>query len=146
MGELTNAAADHLITYLLRTDQAITRPVDIYVGLATAAITDASTLATITEPTDTTYARQLAHDDDGNPAKFAAPANDGGVQKSKNNAAISFAFATGGTQVTYAFICNKATGSTGGLLIAYTQLDSAKTPSAGDTLEFATNALAFGIE
>lgn len=145
MGEITNAAADRLLNWLLRTDQTVTRPTDIYIGLATAAITDASTLATITEPTDTTYSRQLVHDNDGDPAKFAAPANDGGVQKCKNNAAIQYAFATGGETITYAFVCDAASGTTG-LLIAYAALDASKTPSAGDTLEFSTNNFSFGVE
>lgn len=143
-GEMSNYGADKTLNFWFRLDQTVTRPSAIYLALATATISDTTTGATVTEPTDGSYARQLLSNGSSTNV-FGAPADVGGVETIKNSSTVSFDFATGGTAITYAAVVDSATTGAGNI-ITWFQLDASKTPSAGDKLEFVANAISIGIE
>ena len=61
-----------------------------------------------------------------------------------NNTALDFNFTSAPGTITYAFLTNVASG-TSGTLYAYAALGSSKTPGAGDKLSFASGALTFTL-
>ena len=108
-------------------------PVTCYIALVTTTPTDASTGATLVEPstTGTAYARKSTAAGDWN-----APAGTSPTQMSNANA-ITFATATGGgwgAIVGFA-LCDSATVGAGNVLAWGTV--TSKTISAGDTASFA---------
>jgi hypothetical protein len=104
-----------------------TAPTTLYVGLATAAVTETSTLATITEVSDGAYyARQAV--------TFSTPGDVGGKRTVHNTGDLTFGtFNTGGIAVTHAFLTNVASG-TSGKVIACCDLGTTKYTNTGETL------------
>lgn len=139
-GELSNAGADLLLNALFRRDTNPSWPTSLYLGLATAAVADTTALSAVTEASDATYARQQLTS-----SNMGAPADVSGVETVKNSATVSFSFTTGGTAITYAFLTDAASG-TSGSVYAWWQLTTSKTPGAGDTLQFTANNIAFGVD
>jgi hypothetical protein len=95
-----------------------------YIGLATAAILDTSTLATISEVTDTAYTRQVI--------TFNAPVLGGdGKTGITNSATINFPAwaANQASPITYAFITTVPSAKTGDIL-AYFPLTTSISPTA----------------
>ncbi len=137
-GELSTAGADLALNRVFRNTG--TSPTALYLGLATAAINDDSTLSTISEVTDAGYARQAV--------TFTAPADDGtGKRVVKNSADVIFGpwAANQPTAITYCFVTDAASGTTG-TIWAWWQLDASKTPAAGETLKFAANNLSMSLD
>ena len=135
-GELANEGSDLALNLVFRNTG--TKPATVYLGLATVTIEDTDTLATITEEDDGNYVRQAI--------TFAAPADDGGVQKVKNSVAIEFpAWAANASEITDCFITDVESGTEGDLISRFV-LDVAKTPKLGETLTFPINSLVFGAE
>lgn len=112
----------------------------LYVGLATASITDATTGFTVTEPSTaaTAYARVSVTN---NLTEWPAAA--AGVKQNAN--AINFPTATGnwGT-VTDFFIADSVVGA--GQIMGYGTLTTSKTISSGDTASFAGNAITITLD
>jgi len=137
MGNLANEGEEFVINFLLRNTG--TRPENVYLGLATAAIDDTGTLATITEEDDTAYARQAI--------TFGAPAQNLGKAETKNTAALEFGpwDAAASHSITYGFITDAASG-TSGMIIAWFELAAAKQPSAGETLTVPIDDLVFDLD
>jgi len=108
------------------------QPTNIYVGLATATVTDATTGSTITEPGEN-YARK-GHD--------AYDVASGGA--SENSGAITFVTATAswGT-VTYVALIDALTL---GNILFYAALDTSKAIGNGDTAKFNDGALDFTMD
>lgn len=118
---------------------AYTPPTTLYVGLATAAITDATTGTNVTEPSGGAYARVAVTN---NATNF--PAASGTTATKKNGTAISFPEATAawGT-VTYFFIADAATA---GNILMSAALTASKTIDAGDLPRFNTDSLTVTLD
>ena len=143
-GEVSNVGADLYLNVTFRPDltgDTVNPPSAMYLGLATAAIDDEDTLATITEEDDAGYARQELSS-----SNMGAPADVSGVQTIKNTATISFSYTNAASSaVTYAFATDQASASSGDIY-AWWALTTSKTPGAGDTLQFTANNISMGID
>lgn len=105
-------------------DGAYTSPT-AYVALCTAAVSDASTGATITEATYTGYARIIINATDMSAASAGSKTN---------SAAITFAACTAGTStITYFAVCDSVTTGAGNVLMWGTVtskvVDTSNTPA-----------------
>ena len=111
---------DHVLS-----DGAFTEPANVYVGLWTSALTDASTGATAGEATYTGYARKEI---------LATDLSAGAAGSKTNSAAITFAACSGSTStITYFGITDNATTGAGNLLMWGTVtskvIDTSNTPA-----------------
>ena len=106
----------------------------LYAALATAAITNAHTGATMTEASYGGYARVAIAGNTANWATF----DDGA---SSNNNAITFPNSTAGTVTVTHFALLDASAKGTGNIVAYGQLTASKQIDAGDTPEFAAGEL-----
>lgn len=115
---------------------AYTAPVTIYVGLWTAALTDASTGSTAGEVSGGSYARVAVTNNATNFPAAAAGAK-------SNGTAVTFPTATAswGT-VTYVGLLDAASA---GNLLAWADLTTSKTVSSGDTASFAIGDIDFTL-
>ena len=115
---------------------AYTAPVTIYVGLWTAALTDASTGSTASEVSGGSYARVAVTN---NATNF--PAASAGAKS--NGTAVTFPAATAswGT-VTHVGLLDAATT---GNMLAWADLTTSKTISDGDTASFAVGDIDFTL-
>jgi len=105
-------------------------PSAVYVGLTTVVPTETSTLSTITEVTESGYARQAL--------ALTTPGNSGGKRETHNSAQIEFgAFATGGTAVVGGFVTDAASGTSGKILAVF-DLGTTKTTNAGEKFYITT--------
>ena len=106
-GQYTTAGANLAIDKTLRNTG--TSPTSLYLGLATVAVTDASTLASITEVTTAGYSRQAV--------TFSAPSGD--PSATANTADVTFGpFSADPPSIAYAFVTDAASG-TSGTIYAY---------------------------
>ena len=134
---MSNYLEAALIDTLFRSGGNFTAPADIYIGLATATLSDASTGASMSEQTGTDYARV----DTGGPADGAWDDPGATSGATANTSAVTFtaAGAADWTDVTDMAILNAVTS---GDLLFYTPLTV--TPVAigdGDTPNFAAGAI-----
>lgn len=85
-----------------------TKPV--YLGLATAPITDTSTLATISEVTDAGYTRKQV--------TFSTPVQENGKGTIKNSATLTYGVwqVNQPSKITHAFLTYDQTGTTGNII------------------------------
>lgn len=126
-GQFTTAGSDLAINKVMRNTG--TSPTTLYLGLATVAVTDSSTLASITELTTAGYSRQTV--------TFVAPSGD--PSATSNTADVTFGpFSANPPAVAYAFLTDASSG-TSGTIYAYwdgTSVDAASGESivvrAGD--------------
>jgi hypothetical protein len=118
---------------------AYSAPGTLFVGLATATITDATTGSTVTEPSGNAYARVSVTN---NTTNF--PNATGTTATKQNGTAITFPTATGswGT-VTDFFI---ADASTVGNILCYGTLTTSKTVSNGDVVSFAVSQITLTLD
>jgi len=108
----------------------------MYLALLSAAPTDATTLATMTEITTAGYSRQAV--------TFSAPSGD--PQVSSNTAALTFGpFSADPPNVTHAALVSAASGTTGDLVYFWT-LDNARDAANGDSLTVAIGALVMQLD
>lgn len=126
-GELTQAGAELALNKVFRNTG--TSPSSLYVGLATAPVTDTDTLASITEMTTAGYARQAI--------TFGAPSGD--PSAIANSGDVTFGpFTADPPSIAYAFITDAASGTSGTIyaLFAGTPVDAEEDESirivAGD--------------
>lgn len=141
---LSDYTENNFIDYVLRA-QTWTLPANFYIGLSTAACSDASVGTEVTGGgyARVSYARSLANWAGTQSAGSTSTSSGTGGQTS-NNAAITFPTpsATWGT-VTHFFI---ADASTAGNLILCQALTTSKTINSGDTVSFAIGALTITIQ
>lgn len=109
----------------------------VYLALLTAAPTDSTTNATMTEYGATGYARQAC--------AFAAPSGD--PSATSNSGTLTFGPFTAGTgaTVTHCAIVSSASGTTGDFIYYFT-LDVSKTPTTGDSIVFAAGDLDVSLD
>jgi hypothetical protein len=108
----------------------------MYVALLTAAPTDTSTLATMTELTATGYSRQSV--------TFGAATGDPSVMANTN--VLTFgAFSTDPANVTHLALVSAASGTTGDLTWYWTA-DAAKDAAIGDSISIAAGALTLSAD
>ncbi len=116
-----------------------TPPATVYVGLATAAISDTTTGSTVTEPSGGAYARVAVTN---NATNF--PAATGTTATKKNGTVINFPEATAGWgTVTHFFIADALTG---GNILMSAALTAQKVIDAGDLPRFNANALTVTLD
>jgi len=122
---LENALLDHAFG-----GGDFTRPATVYVGLSTSTITDAG--GNITEPSGNAYARVAVTNNSTN-----FPSASGGAKA--NGAAITFPAATGSWGTVTDFFISDA--SSGGNIMGYGALTTAKAITTGDVASFAVGEL-----
>lgn len=111
-----------------------------YLALLTAAPTDSTTPATMTEYGATGYSRQSV--------TWTTPAlNGSSIPETSNSATITFGPFTAGTGSTVSH-CALVTSSSGttGTIEAWWSLDTSRTPGTNDSLQFAANALKITVD
>ena len=131
MSQMSDYLEGQIRAHIFRT-ASFTKPTVLAIALCTAAPTDASTGATITEVANANgYARQTLNPLDAN--WTAASSTDG---LTDNASAITFPVATGawGT-VTHVAICDSATWGAGNMFL-YGTLAVSKVVGSGDTFKF----------
>jgi hypothetical protein len=143
MASMSDYLEGQLINHIFRT-ASYTKPTVLAIALCTAAPTDASTGATITEVTNAGgYARVSM----GAPldATWAAPTGNNGT--TSNVGAITFAAATldWNAAVTHVAIVDSATYGAGNVLF-WGALASSKTVTNGDTFQFAAGQLSVQLD
>lgn len=107
-----------------------------YLALLTAAPTDATTLATMTEVTTAGYARQAV--------TWSAPSGD--PASTSNTAVITFGpFTADPPNIPYAALVSASAGTTGDFLWFWT-LDNARDAANGDSLTVAIGALVANLD
>lgn len=107
-----------------------------YLALLTAAPTDSTTLATMTELSATGYSRQSV--------TWSAPSGDPRV--TSNSGAITFGpVSTDPANVTHAALVSAASGTTGDFIYFWT-LDTARDGISGDSFQVANGALVMQLD
>jgi hypothetical protein len=122
------------------TGRATVTSATTYLALLTAAPTDTTTLAGLTEFAATGYSRQSV--------TWSSPAlNGSSVPETSNSATITFGpFAAGtGATVSHAALVTAASGTTGSI-VAWWSLDTSRTPATNDSLQFAASALKLTVD
>lgn len=122
------------------TGRATVTSATTYLALLTAAPTDTTTPATMTEYAATGYSRQTV--------TFTTPAlNASNVPETSNSGALTFGPFTAGTgsTITHCALVTTASGTTGEVR-AWWSLDTSRTPGTNDSLQFAINALKIAVD
>ena len=117
------------------TGRATVTSATTYLALLTAAPTDTSTPATMTEYAATGYSRQTV--------AWSSPAlNGSSVPETSNTGTLTFGPFTAGTgaTITHAALVTSASGTTGEIR-AWWALDTSRTPSTNDSLTVTTGNL-----
>jgi hypothetical protein len=143
MASMSDYLETNLINHIFRTG-SFAKPSTIAIALCTAAPTDASTGATITEVANTGgYARVNV----GAPADANWAATSGGNGTTSNMAAITFPTATAdwNAPVTHVAVVDSATYGAGNVLF-WGALASPKTVTNGDTFQFAISQIQIQID
>lgn len=111
-----------------------------YLALLTAAPSDTTTPATMSEYGATGYARQSV--------AWSTPAlNGSSVEETSNSAQLTFGpFTAGvGATITHAALVTSASGTTGTIEAIWT-LDSSRTPGTNDSVQVAAGALKLTVD
>lgn len=107
-----------------------------YLALLTAAPSDTSTLATMTELSATGYSRQAV--------TWAAPSGD--PSSTSNSGTITFGpFSTDPANITHCALVSASSGTTGDFLMHWT-LTTARDPASGDSATVASGALVMTLD
>lgn len=122
------------------TGRATVTSATTYLALLTAAPDDTTTLSGMTEYGATGYSRQSV--------TWSSPAlNGSSVPETSNSATVTFGPFTAGTGSTVSH-CALVTASSGtsGSILAWWSLDTSRTPSTNDSLQFATGSLKLSVD
>ena len=107
-----------------------------YLALLTAAPSDSTTVATMTEVTTAGYSRQAC--------TFAAPSSDPSI--TSNTATITFGpFSADPPNVPYVALVSSASG-TGGDFLAYWTADVARDAANGESIQIAAGGLTLSLD
>jgi len=130
-GKLSTAGDDVAIKAVLGIAPSAGR----YLALCTTAPTDSAVGAELTGVGTNGYTRQLT--------AFGAPATVSGAEVCGNSAAVVFGpfTAAGLGTVTHVMLMDDAALYTAAHMLAYAQLDTARTPGDGDMIQFAPGDL-----
>lgn len=137
-GEFSNQGAIHALNAV--THRLTVTAAPGYLALLTAAPTDTTTLATMTEYAATGYERQVIDWD--------APILNGSSQyECRNTSLVAFGpFTAGtGTTVTHCALVSAQTGTVGEIWAFWT-LDTSRTPAVDEVLQFAVAALKLAVD
>lgn len=133
-GELSTTGAN--IALDAATGRATQTARTTYLALLTAAPTDASTPATMTELSATGYARQAV--------TWSAPSGD--PSSTSNSGTVTFGpFSTDPANVTHCALVSSSSGTTGDLVMWWS-LTAAKDAAIGESIQFAAAALAMTLD
>lgn len=109
-----------------------------YLALLSAAPSDTSTLATMTELSTAGYARQTV--------TWTAPALATGVPSTNNSTVLTFGpFTADPPNVTHCALCSAASGTVGDFLIWWA-LDVAKDATTNESIQFNIGALTIALD
>lgn len=149
MAAMSNFLENALVDHIFR-DTAFTKPSTIAIALCTAAPTDASTGATITEVSNSgSYARQNLAASTSNWANTQASgtgASSGTSGTTSNSSAITFPTATGDWgAITHVAILDSTTYGAGNVLF-WGALSATKTVTSGDTFQFSAASLQIQVD
>lgn len=137
-GEFSDAGGSRALDAV--TGRATVSSATTYLALLTSAPTDTTTPATMSEYSATGYTRQSV--------AWSSPAlNGSNVPETSNTAALTFGPFTAGTGATISH-CALVTSSSGtsGSIYAWWSLDTSRTPSTNDSLQFAIGALKLAVD
>lgn len=114
-------------------------PDTVYVGLTTTAIDDADDLTTIDEEADANYARQTI--------TFGDITDNDGASEVKNDAIVTFPAydADAASPVTYGFITDAQSGTTGNIL-AWFEFTESKQALAGEAVTIPVGDVAINLD
>jgi hypothetical protein len=150
-GSMSNYLENKVVDYIFRS-QAWTQPSTLCVGLATAAPTDASTGATVTEAAYTGYARgQLnasysAWKGTNDVVTNTGSAGTDGTTSNASAITLGAAATSGPTVVTHFFVADSCTAGAGNILF-WSALTTSKTINNGDPApSFAIDALTVQVD
>lgn len=132
-GEFSDAGSFNALKAV--TGSATVTSATTYLALLTAAPTDTSTPATMTEYGATGYARQSV--------AWTTPAlNGSNIPETSNSALLTFGPFTAGTgsAITHCALVSSSSG-TSGSIFAWWSLDTSRTPTTNDSLQFAIGGL-----
>lgn len=132
-GQFTTAGSDLALNKVFRNTG--TSPATLYLALATVALSDTTTLGTVTEVTTAGYSRQTV--------AFSAPAGD--PSAIENSATVTFGpFTADPPSVAYAFVTDAATGTVGTI---YAYWDGTAVDAAlNESIQVQAGALDFTLD
>jgi hypothetical protein len=133
-GALTKAGAELLLNRLRNTGS---NPTQVYVGLATSAVSASSTLATVAEVTTAGYARQ--------PVTLGAPSGTDPVVLANTGAVTFGPFSADPPAVGFAFLTDDDVGTEGTILARWSE-DSAEDAATSESLQIPIGSLVIGID
>jgi hypothetical protein len=135
-GSLTNRGEELALNMLFRNTE--TKPVSVYLGLATSPISESDGMADIVEEDDAGYSRQEV--------VFSAPAVSGEAMVVENSAQLQFGpwAVDSDNAITHAFLCTEQSGTSGDLL-AYFEMASSKSPTTGEALLIVVGDCTFSL-
>lgn len=145
MASMSNYLENKLIDFLFR-GVSFSAPSTLYVALCTSAPSDSSTGSTISEVSGGNYSRQSIT---SNTSNWYTTNGDNGSTSSGTNGTtgnsntVTWSSVTWSGTVTDIAICD---ASSGGNVLFYASLASAKTVASGDSISFAANALTVQID
>lgn len=137
-GEFSDAGALKALDAV--TGRATVSSATTYLALLTAAPTDTSTPATMTEYGATGYSRQTV--------TWSTPAlNGSSIPETSNSGTLTFGPFTAGTgaTVSHCALVTSASGTTGEIR-AWWSLDTSRTPGTNDSLQFSTSNLKITVD
>ena len=137
-GEFSDAGAFNALKAV--TGSATVTAATTYLALLTAAPTDTTTPATMTEYSATGYARQSV--------SWTTPAlNGSNIPETSNSATVTFGPFTAGTggTVSHCALVSSSSGTTGSIWAFWT-LDTSRTPATNDSLQFSTGNLKITVD
>lgn len=137
-GEFSDAGALKALDAV--TGRATVSSATTYLALLTAAPTDTSTPATMTEYGATGYSRATV--------TWSTPAlNGSSIPETSNSGTLTFGPFTAGTgaTVSHCALVTSASGTTGEIR-AWWSLDTSRTPSTNDSLQFSTGNLKITVD
>lgn len=137
-GEFSDAGAFNALKAV--TGSATVTAATTYLALLTAAPTDTTTPATMTEYTATGYARVAV--------TWSTPAlNGSSIPETSNSGTVTFGPFTAGTgsTITHCALVSSASGTSGSVW-AWWSLDTSRTPSTNDSLQFSTGNLKITVD
>lgn len=137
-GEFSDAGSAKALDAV--TGRATVNSATTYLALLTSAPNDTTTLSTMAEYDATGYERKSV--------TWTTPAlNASDVPESENAATVTFGPFTGGTgaTVSHCALVDAASGTTGAIL-AYWELDTARTPAANDSVEIVGGNIKISVD
>ena len=133
-GQLSTVGANNALD--AATGRATQTARTVYLALLTAAPTDSTTVATMTELTTAGYARQVC--------AWSAPSGD--PSTSSNTATLTFGpFSADPPSVAYAALVSSASGTSGDF-IAYWTADVAQDAANGQSIQVSVGALTLSLD